>query len=79
VRELSKDLTSLLADEARLRAARAGRRTSGDEFRGSGSQQALNSGSRGYYNEEDELQRALEESKRTAAVEAKTRREDTAT
>ncbi|KND04682.1 uncharacterized protein SPPG_00395 [Spizellomyces punctatus DAOM BR117] len=69
VRQKSKDITALLADESRLREARQtrmdmrGRMTAGDGF-GAPSAGINQGGS--YYNEDRELQKALEESRRTA-------------
>ncbi|KAJ3174338.1 hypothetical protein HDU88_000306 [Geranomyces variabilis] len=79
VRQKCKDITALLADETRLREERQtradmrGRMTGLDQFpgvRGGASDQS------GYYNEDRELQKALEESRRTARQDASRRDTD---
>ncbi|KAJ3159801.1 hypothetical protein HDU86_001453 [Geranomyces michiganensis] len=79
VRQKCKDITALLADETRLREERKtradmrGRMTGLDDFpgiRGGASDQSA------YYNEDRELQKALEESRRTARQDASRRDAD---
>ncbi|KAI8804440.1 hypothetical protein BJ742DRAFT_450794 [Cladochytrium replicatum] len=70
VRQKSKEITALLADENKLREAR--------RSRGSGSGRRSNSPGRSnagddYYNEDAEIRKALEESRRTAALEERSR------
>ncbi len=79
VRQKCKELTALLADEERLRAERAKNRAGNSR-----SELASRSGSRNnlgsqsldssYYNEDAELKKALEASKRTAEEEESRRR-----
>ncbi|KAJ3332405.1 hypothetical protein HDU76_000331 [Blyttiomyces sp. JEL0837] len=80
VRQLCKDITSLLNDEARLREARkdsggsySNRRYSADYSSPSGT--AGRGGSSSYYDEEDDLRKALEESKKTARLDERKRLE----
>ncbi|KAJ3070848.1 hypothetical protein HDU98_006139 [Podochytrium sp. JEL0797] len=82
VRQLSKDITAHLSDDARLREERAGR-TRNHRFSGSDDEDRARSRDRsntaprttgyGGSNEDDELRRALEESKRTAEAEERRR------
>ncbi|ORY50299.1 hypothetical protein BCR33DRAFT_781059 [Rhizoclosmatium globosum] len=69
VRQLSKDITAHLSDDARLREERNGR-AQNHRFSGSddddGDRDRRRGNGNGYGNEDDELRRALEESKRTA-------------
>ncbi|KAJ3011919.1 UNVERIFIED_CONTAM: hypothetical protein HDU68_001459 [Siphonaria sp. JEL0065] len=78
VRQLSKDITAHLSDDARLREERAGNsrnhRFSGNDDEDRGRHRSDNNRDRGgYNNEDDELRRALEESKRTAEAEERRR------
>jgi epsin len=77
VRELSKSITNLLSDENRLREERnerAARRRQSDDSIGYAASRPSNSGpSRDHYNEDADLQKALEESRRTAQQEQKKR------
>ncbi|KAJ3341976.1 hypothetical protein HDU83_006379 [Entophlyctis luteolus] len=75
VRQLSKDITAHLLDEARLREERSGNR---HNYRYSGSDDERDhnrqTNQRSYRDDEDdELRRALEESKRTAEAEERKR------
>ncbi|TPX31714.1 hypothetical protein SmJEL517_g05015 [Synchytrium microbalum] len=70
VRQKSKDLTALLNDEARLREERAARQGMQNRIR----EEPTPSGN-GNYDEDAQLRRALEESKRTAALDEARRRE----
>ncbi|KAI9347736.1 hypothetical protein BDR26DRAFT_916114 [Obelidium mucronatum] len=84
VRQLSKDITAHLSDDARLREERAGQtrnhRFSGSDdeergrYRNPDRDREQRSGNSSYgNNEDDELRRALEESKRTAEAEERRR------
>ncbi|KAJ3038890.1 hypothetical protein HDV00_012812 [Rhizophlyctis rosea] len=84
VRQKCKDITGLLADEGRLREERRkrvdmrGRMGTVDDdygFRNTSSAGAGNS-SGPYYNEDQELRKAIEESKKTAQQEARKRDDD---
>ncbi|KAI9360012.1 hypothetical protein DFJ73DRAFT_93740 [Zopfochytrium polystomum] len=70
IRQLSKDITALLSDEARLREERAGRGYSSNS-NGNSSRGAPSRAPNDYYNEDAELQKALAESRKTAAEDAK--------
>ncbi|KAJ3288057.1 hypothetical protein HDU79_005141 [Rhizoclosmatium sp. JEL0117] len=78
VRQLSKDITAHLSDDARLREERNGR-AQNHRFSGSddddGDRDRRRGNGNGYGNEDDELRRALEESKRTAEAEERRRAE----
>ncbi|KAI8822600.1 uncharacterized protein EV422DRAFT_406431 [Fimicolochytrium jonesii] len=74
VRQKCKDIVALLADETRLREARQTRADMRGRMGGSGSRPENDgSGSGAYYNEDFELQKALEESKKTAQQDQKRR------
>ncbi|TPX35181.1 hypothetical protein SeMB42_g07212 [Synchytrium endobioticum] len=68
VRQKSKDITALLGDEARLKEERAARLQMRDRVRDEPS-------GTGVFDEEEQLKRALEESKRTAARDELRRKE----
>ncbi|KAJ3415270.1 hypothetical protein HDV05_005280 [Chytridiales sp. JEL 0842] len=77
VRQLSKDITILLSDEARLREERNERgrlRLSSDSV-GYNGRPSAPSGSRDHYNDDADLAKALEESRRTAQMEESKRLE----
>lgn len=71
MRQKSKDLTALLNDEARLREERAARMGMRDRVRDDHS----GGMSIGGFDEDEQLRRALEESKRTAARDELRRKE----
>ncbi|KAJ3207625.1 hypothetical protein HDU67_007357 [Dinochytrium kinnereticum] len=73
VRQLSKDITALLADDSRLQMERRdpSSRRSNDYDAPLGP--ASSGPAREYYNEETDLEKALEESKRTARLEERKR------
>lgn len=81
VRQKCKEVTALLADEEKLKAERAKNRAGNGTRSGMGSRQSsrnnLNASSTaldtGYYNEDSELQKALEASKKTAEEDEKRR------
>ncbi|KAI9090948.1 hypothetical protein DFS34DRAFT_335874 [Phlyctochytrium arcticum] len=78
VRQKCKDITALLADESRLREARQtradmrGRMTEGSGPAAAASGSAGGNGT--YYNEDRELQKALEESRKTAQTDESRRK-----
>ena len=83
MRQKCKDITALLADEGRLREERRKRQdmrgrmgTLDDDF-SHRNHQVVSGGSSGpYYNEDQELRKAIEESKKTAQQEARKRDDD---
>ncbi|KAJ3102439.1 hypothetical protein HDU97_000582 [Phlyctochytrium planicorne] len=74
VRQLSKDITALLADDSRLQTERrdpSSRRSADYDFPSSSTFDR--SAAREYYNEDSDLEKALEESRRTARLEERKR------